>query len=213
MHHPYLLVALSIGKRLAWTAFGASLATAVFALRAPLHAVPGAAPPVNVVAKVVVPPLRLEAPPAAAPLPASPALGHLDPAFPRRALGPVDVAACGRAWSSGGIYHSEYGITYVTREVVDATLESQAELMRSARIVPEQIGDHVVGIRLFGVRPDSLTGRLGLQNGDSLRTIDGFDLTTPDHALEAYASLRTARDYHLGIVRMGQHRTLVYRVC
>ena len=40
--------------------------------------------------------------------------------------------------------------------------------MKSARIVPEKEGDKVVGIRLFGIRPDSLLGTLGIENGDRL---------------------------------------------
>ena len=56
----------------------------------------------------------------------------------------------------------------VERSVVDTILENQAELMRSARIVPEKEGDKIVGIRLFGIRPDSLLGTLGIENGDRL---------------------------------------------
>jgi general secretion pathway protein C len=52
----------------------------------------------------------------------------------------------------------------VDRSVVDKILENQAELMRSARIVPEQKDGKVVGIRMFGIRPDTLLGSLGLQN-------------------------------------------------
>ena len=80
----------------------------------------------------------------------------------------------------------------IDRPVVDKILENQAELMRSARIVPEQENGKVVGIRLFGIRPDTLLGTLGLQNGDRLQTINGFDMASPEKALEAYARLRTA---------------------
>ena len=80
----------------------------------------------------------------------------------------------------------------VDRGVVDKILENQAELMRQARIVPEQENGKVVGIRLFGVRPDTLLGTLGMENGDRLQTINGFDMTSPEKALEAYARLRTA---------------------
>ena len=63
--------------------------------------------------------------------------------------------------------------------------ENQAELMRSARIVPEQENGKVVGIRLFGIRPETLLGTLGLENGDRLQTINGFDMASPEKALEA----------------------------
>ena len=80
----------------------------------------------------------------------------------------------------------------IDRGVVDKILENQAELMRQARIVPEQENGKVVGIRLFGVRPDTLLGSLGMENGDRLEKINGFDMASPEKALEAYARLRTA---------------------
>jgi general secretion pathway protein C len=92
----------------------------------------------------------------------------------------------------------------VERSAVDMILENQAELMRSARIVPEKQGDKIVGIRLFGVRPDSLLGTLGIENGDRLSSINGFDLTNPEHALEAYTKLRTADHLTVAVNRHGQ---------
>jgi general secretion pathway protein C len=71
----------------------------------------------------------------------------------------------------------------IDRGVVDKILENQSELMRQARIVPEQENGKVVGIRLFGVRPDTLLGVLGMENGDRLQTINGFDMASPEKAL------------------------------
>lgn len=92
----------------------------------------------------------------------------------------------------------------VERSVVDSILENQAELMRSARIVPEKEGDKVVGIRLFGIRPDSLLGTLGLENGDRLSSINGFEMSDPQKALEAYAKLRTADHLTVSVNRHGK---------
>ena len=102
----------------------------------------------------------------------------------RRGRGPADIAK--------GIQRVSATEFNVDRGVVDKILENQAELMRQARIVPEQENGKVVGIRLFGVRPDTLLGALGMENGDRLQTINGFDMTSPEKALEAYARLRTA---------------------
>lgn len=99
---------------------------------------------------------------------------------------------------------------HVDRQVVDRVLENQAELMRSARIVPEQENGKVVGIRLFGIRPDTLLGALGMENGDRLQTINGFDMTSPEKALEAYARLRTADRLTVQINRRGQNINLDY---
>jgi general secretion pathway protein C len=96
--------------------------------------------------------------------------------------------------------------------VVDKILENQAELMRQARIVPEQENGKVVGIRLFGVRPDTLLGTLGMENGDRLEKINGFDMTSPESALEAYARLRTADHLTVSLNRRGQPTNVDYNI-
>jgi general secretion pathway protein C len=100
----------------------------------------------------------------------------------------------------------------VDRQVVDKILENQAELMKSARIVPEQENGKVVGIRLFGIRPDTLLGTLGLENGDRLQSINGFDMASPEKALEAYARLRTADHLTVQVNRRGQNQNIDFNI-
>jgi general secretion pathway protein C len=144
------------------------------------------------------------APAAAAPAPAPAAA----PAAPAPAGGPSpippDIAARIQKVSD-----TEFN---VDRAVVDKILENQAELMRSARIVPEQKDGKVVGIRLFGIRPDTLLGTLGFQNGDRLESINGFNMASPEKALEAYARLRTASNLNVKINRRGQTSSIDYRI-
>lgn len=101
---------------------------------------------------------------------------------------------------------------HVDRAVVDNILENQAQLMRSARIVPEQKNGKVVGIRLFGIRPDTLLGKLGLQNGDRLESINGFNMASPEKALEAYARLRTADSLNVQVTRRGKPMTIDFQI-
>ena len=101
---------------------------------------------------------------------------------------------------------------HIDRAVVDKILENQAELMRTARIVPEQKDGKVVGIRLFGIRPDTLLGTLGLQNGDRLEAINGFDMASPEKALEAYARLRTADALAVKVTRRGAPVTIDFKI-
>jgi general secretion pathway protein C len=92
----------------------------------------------------------------------------------------------------------------VERSVIDQVLESQAELMRSVRVVPEKDGDKTSGLRLFGIRPDSLLGSLGMENGDRLQSINGFDINDPQKALEAYTRLRMSDHLTVSINRRGK---------
>jgi general secretion pathway protein C len=99
----------------------------------------------------------------------------------------------------------------IDRSALDGVLSNQLSLTRTTRIVPEQRDGKTVGIRLFGVRPDSLLGTLGLQNGDRLEQINGHDVSSPEKALEAYAGLRSATQLSVQLTRRGQPVAIDYR--
>jgi general secretion pathway protein C len=85
--------------------------------------------------------------------------------------------------------------------------------MRCARIVPETDGHgNVTGIRLLGIRPDTLMGALGFENGDALQTVNGFDMTRPERALEAYSKLRCEPELRVGLTRRGRPVVLEYHI-
>jgi general secretion pathway protein C len=100
----------------------------------------------------------------------------------------------------------------VRRSLIDKLLQNQGELMRAARVVPHEENGHVVGVKVYGIRKSSLFGKLGLQNGDLLRTINGFDMGSPDSALEAYTKLRSASNLSVALVRRGNPVTMEYNI-
>jgi len=140
--------------------------------------------------------LKAAAKPAAAPPPTS--------GKRRRGSVPAEIAA-----KIHKVSDTEFN---VERSVVDSILENQAELMRSARIVPEKEGDKIVGIRLFGIRSDSLLGTLGIENGDRLSSINGFEMSDPQKALEAYAKLRTADHLTVSVNRRGKPMNIDFNI-
>jgi general secretion pathway protein C len=123
--------------------------------------------------------------------------------------------------STGGISEAEMdqnihavseGKYTVQKTFVDKILQNQAQIMSSARIVPHEENGQVVGVKMYGIRRNSLLGKLGMQNGDLLRTINGFEMSSPDTALEAYARLRSASNLSVAVVRRGQAMNLQYDV-
>ncbi len=100
----------------------------------------------------------------------------------------------------------------IERSLVDRVLGNQAELMNTARVIPHQEGDRTVGVKVYGIRRNSLLGRLGVQNGDMLRTINGYDMSDPATALEAYTRLQSANSLTLNVVRRGNPVTLNYNI-
>jgi general secretion pathway protein C len=100
----------------------------------------------------------------------------------------------------------------LSRNLVEKVLSDQAELMRLVRVVPHTEHGQVVGVKLYGIRKSSLLGKLGLQNGDVLRTINGFDMASPDSALEALAKLRSASNLSLALLRRSSAVTMEYNI-
>lgn len=100
----------------------------------------------------------------------------------------------------------------IERSLVDELLQDQAQLMRSARIIPDKSGDDVVGIKLFGVRKGTLLDHLGIKNGDRLESINGFQMSDPQKALEAYGRLRSANKLSVKINRGGKPQSLDFNI-
>lgn len=103
---------------------------------------------------------------------------------------------------------SEYTIE---RSAFEEVLQRQTELMRQTRIRPVRKDGKVVGLRVR-VRKGTLLDAIGLQNGDVISSINGFDLTNPQKALEAYGRLEQADSLSLSFERKGKKETLEYRI-
>lgn len=82
-------------------------------------------------------------------------------------------------------------------------------LASQARIVPSAKDN---GFKIFSIAKDSLYTKIGIQNGDVLKSINGIELSSPDKALEAYSRLQSASKLSLDIVRKGQNETLEYTI-
>lgn len=100
----------------------------------------------------------------------------------------------------------------MTRRAVDLFTEHHVALTKKIRVVPEEVGGKVVGLRLFGIRSDSLLAELGLENGDRLETINGKSIANPEQALQAYALLQKAKVIDLDLLRRGQSMKLRIRL-
>jgi len=100
----------------------------------------------------------------------------------------------------------------VSRQLLDKVLSNQSELMRAARVIPYEENGRTIGVKVYGIRRNALLGKLGIQNGDVLSKINGFDLSSPDSALEAYTKLRQTDAFSIAMVRRGQPKTMEYSV-
>ncbi|MCP3163812.1 type II secretion system protein GspC [Myxococcus qinghaiensis] len=91
----------------------------------------------------------------------------------------------------------------VPRAEIDKTLNNLNDVAMQARIVPAFKDGQAVGFKLFSIRPDSIYSKIGVQNGDVIRRINGFDLNSPEKALEVYSKMKDSSRIEIEIERNG----------
>lgn len=104
----------------------------------------------------------------------------------------------------------------VNRDIFERVLASPDNISGLARTIAHEENGRVVGSRLYGIRRNALLGRLGVQNGDMLRTINGFEIASLDQntdaALSALTTIRGSNQLTVSVIRRGQPVTLEYTV-
>ncbi len=100
----------------------------------------------------------------------------------------------------------------VDRALVEKLLSNTTMLATAARFVPSIKDGKPNGFKLYAIRPNSIFGKIGLQNGDTIKGINGLDMTSPDKALEVYTKLRSASHLSVQVERRGENLTLDYTI-
>jgi general secretion pathway protein C len=97
----------------------------------------------------------------------------------------------------------------ISRREIDSSLANFTEVATQARIVPVSKDGQVQGFKLFSIRPDSIYSKVGIQNGDVIRKINGYELNSVEKALELYTKLKEANRIDIEYERAGVkgHRT------
>jgi general secretion pathway protein C len=100
----------------------------------------------------------------------------------------------------------------VDRAVLDRMVADPMDAGRSARIVPSIKNGVADGFKLYAIRPTSPIASLGLQNGDTIHSVNGLDLSSPDAALEVYQRVKDADHLDVAITRRGVDLTIHYTI-
>ena len=98
------------------------------------------------------------------------------------------------------------------RGLFDKLLADNNPLAVSARFVPSMKDGQPNGLKIYAIRPGSVFARLGLNNGDLIKTVNGLDVSTPDRALEAYTRLKTTSELSLALERRGENITQIVQI-
>lgn len=97
-------------------------------------------------------------------------------------------------------------------EVDRALLDTQLDAaVREVRAIPYRQRGRTLGMRVFGIRRDSLLGRLGLRNGDVLVDVNGLPVSG-DWTHADYERLANVDALFVRLTRRGEERVHVYRI-
>lgn len=100
----------------------------------------------------------------------------------------------------------------IPRAEIDKTLANLNDVAMQARIVPAFKDGVAQGFKLFSIRPDSIYSKIGIQNGDVIKRINGFDMNSPEKALEVYAKLKESSRIDIEVERNGAAVRKTYNV-
>ena len=100
----------------------------------------------------------------------------------------------------------------ITSAELDKALENLPLLLTQARAVPYFQDGKSVGLRLFAIRGGSLYEKLGLTNGDILKSVNGSNLTDFQQAAELFQKLKEERSITLVLERNKQDKEIRYQI-
>ncbi len=98
------------------------------------------------------------------------------------------------------------------KKFVDDTLSNLSNVATQARIVPSFKNGVANGFKLFSIQPGSIYSAIGVENGDVIQRINGYEINSPDKALEIYQKLRDSPHISIEIDRNGQTIRKEYNV-
>ena len=93
------------------------------------------------------------------------------------------------------------------RSMINDAIEDVTKLMTEIQITP-----HEAGLAISNIKPNSIFRRMGLRNGDVLKSVDGQEIRSVDDALKLYENLKSADNVSVLIQRRGRDRNISYMI-
>ncbi len=98
------------------------------------------------------------------------------------------------------------------RSQIQAAVDDVNTLMKQVRIRPHFTNGKPDGLRLTGIRPNSIFRNMGLRSGDIITGVNGAAIESVDDALKFYKSLQSSSNVQLQLKRRGRQKTIDYTI-
>jgi general secretion pathway protein C len=104
---------------------------------------------------------------------------------------------------------AERNIT-MNRSEINESLKDLNELLSQASIQPHSTDGQQDGLAVTGIKAGSIFRKMGLRNGDIVKSVNNEAIKSPEDLINMYNDLKSAPDISVQILRRGQERTLNY---
>jgi general secretion pathway protein C len=108
-----------------------------------------------------------------------------------------------------GLTGAERNIT-MNRSELNESLKDLNGLMSQASIQPHSTDGQQDGLAVTGIKAGSIFRKMGLRNGDIVKSVNNEAIKSPEDLINMYNDLKSAPDISVQISRRGQERTLNY---
>lgn len=100
----------------------------------------------------------------------------------------------------------------VDQKAVLSALDNIGQVLSDARLTPVVREGKVQGFRVTEIKPKGVFKALGLQNGDILGKVNGYEVTSPEKAVQVLTALKGESSIELDIVRGGKPMSFRYDI-
>lgn len=123
-----------------------------------------------------------------------------------------DMLASARPETKDGIASLDDNEYIVDEAELDKALENLPLLLTQARAVPYFSDGQAVGLRLFAIKSGSLYEKIGLRNGDVLKSVNGNSMADLSQAMQLFEKLKSERSIALTIERNREEKEFKYQI-
>lgn len=124
----------------------------------------------------------------------------------------IDDAPARSADGGSNAVATEGDTVVVDEAEVDRALENLPLLLTQARAVPYFKEGRSVGLRMFAIKSGSLFEKIGLKNGDILKSINGNSLGDITQAMKLFETLKQERNIGVLVERDRQDHEFKYQI-
>jgi general secretion pathway protein C len=98
------------------------------------------------------------------------------------------------------------------RSRIETAVKDVNNLMKQVRIRPHFTNGKPDGLRLTGIRPNSIFYNMGLKSGDIITGVNNDNIESVDDVLKFYQSLQSSSSVALQVKRRGRPKTINYSI-